>query len=405
MEIFIATQPIFDRNRNVYAYEILYRRNNINAYDASSGADEASSKVMIGAFQTMGLDKLTNGKPAFINFTDRLVKEGVATLFPKEKLVVELLETITPDSLIIEKCKELKQKGYQLALDDFVMKEEFLPLIELADIIKIDFLVSSRRECADIVKTYGPKGIRFLAEKIETNEDYKFAMDIGYTYFQGYFFSKPLIRSTKDISPLKFNYLKLLTIINQPETEFKDLETIISRDISLTYKLLKLVNSPGYGFVSTIKSIRQALTILGEKELRKWISLIALRGIGEDVPNDLLKKAIIRGRFMELTAKKSSLSSHSLDLFSLGLFSMIDMIMGQPKEEILQDIKLPVRIYDALFHQKGTYYDFLNLIINYENAAWDEVSRLLETCGINEGVISDAYVNAILWSNDILNLS
>lgn len=184
MNIFIARQPIFDVSMNVYGYELLYRSGNINSFTALD-ADYASSHVMINSLCVLGLDKLTDGRNAFINFTGNLLKQDVATLFPKEGLVIEILENVNPERDIIDRCMELKKRGYRIALDDFVLREDYIPLIELADIIKVDFLSSSSEEKKSVVNRFKGRNIKFLAEKVETHEEFQQAKEWGYTYFQG----------------------------------------------------------------------------------------------------------------------------------------------------------------------------------------------------------------------------
>jgi c-di-GMP-related signal transduction protein len=208
MDIFLARQPIFDKNQNVFAYELLYRDGTVNAYSAGD-ADMASSNVL-NSLVLVGLENLTGGKRAFVNFTAELIRQGVATLFPRDQIAIELLENIKPSQDVIESCKALKKKGYLIVLDDFVYQEDYRPLVDLADIIKMDFQATPGILRRDIVKRLSNGRIRFLAEKIETIEEFQEALNLGYTLFQGYFFSRPIILSAQDISPLKMNYLQLI---------------------------------------------------------------------------------------------------------------------------------------------------------------------------------------------------
>lgn len=396
MNIFLARQPIFDRNQNVFAYELLYRDGTVNAYTGRDG-DAASSNVILNSFGLVGLENLTGGKKAFINFTSELIRQGVATLFPKDQLVIELLESIAPDRDIIESCREIKKKGYCLALDDFVFQEAYLPLIELADIIKIDFMNTSPDGRKNIVKFLGNGRIRFLAEKIETLQEYEQAREYGYTYFQGYFFSKPDILSAKDISPLKMNYLQLIRQVNDPDMDFDKISDIVIRDVSLSYKLLKLVNSAAFGFRNRITSIKHALVILGVREIRKWVSLIALKGINEGQPHEVIQLSLVRARFCEQLAKCMNMSANAQELFLVGLFSCLDVLMNRPMDEIIQTLYLPDGVRQALVQKTGPYGEAYQMVLSYEKADWDAVSSTYDSCHVRSESISESYMEAIQW--------
>ena len=245
MDIFIARQPIFDIRQNVFAYELLYRSGIKNLYAGING-DQASSEVIGSSFLLFGLENLTMGKKAFINFTRKLLEDEVATLLPKESIVVEVLENVEPDKQMLSACIKLKELGYQLALDDFAYDPRFEPFIDLVDIIKVDFLQTSPQDRAALVQRIGNKNIKFLAEKVETKEDFNQALQAGYSYFQGYFFSKPNIVSGKDITSFKLTYLQLLQEIGKPDLDFDELEETIKRDVALSYKLLRYINSAAF---------------------------------------------------------------------------------------------------------------------------------------------------------------
>lgn len=279
MDVYVARQPIFDINQKVQAYELLFRSGLDNFFPDIDG-DVATSKVISNSFISIGLDELTKGKKAFINFTRKLIVNGAASALPKEVMTIEVLESIEPDEEVLEALFILKHQGYTIALDDFVLKPKFQPFIDLADIIKIDFMGTKKIDRWRIVNSYESKGITFLAEKIETSEEFHEAKDIGYTLFQGYFFCKPEIIQGTDIPGYKINYLELLKEINTPNIDFDKMEAIIKRDVSLSFKLLKLINSVAYSFYNKIKSIKHALVLLGILEIKKWLYLVALTEIG-----------------------------------------------------------------------------------------------------------------------------
>ncbi|NYE57018.1 EAL and HDOD domain-containing protein [Carboxydothermus ferrireducens] len=244
MKVFVARQPIFDKKEKVVAYELLYRSGKINHFDGSNG-DRATASVIINSLFRIGLENLTNGKLAFINFTENLLKEGIPLIFNKNLLVVEILEDITPDKELLQALRFLKGKGFKIALDDFIFNLGNTPdeLLNMADIIKVDFLANSLKDRKTIPQKFRNKKIEFLAEKVETKEEYEEAIKAGYSFFQGYFFSKPEIVSGKDISASKLTYMQILNELNKREPNFDYIAELIEANVSLTYELLRLVNS------------------------------------------------------------------------------------------------------------------------------------------------------------------
>lgn len=400
MDIFLARQPIFNTKQNAYAYEILYRSGYINSFSGIE-ADEASSKVIIDTFQTFGIKNLTNGKPAFINFSENLIKEQIATLFPNDILVVEVLETVNPDENIIEKCKSLKKWGYTIALDDFVYKPEYEALLDFADIIKIDFVNSKRADIEKIITSLKNRHIVFLAEKVETHEEFEYAKRLGFTLFQGFFFSRPEILTTSRLSPLKVNYLQLVSKVNQVEINFDEIAEIISRDLSLTYNLLMLVNSAAFGLRKKINFVKQAIVIIGEKNIRKWVTLIALIGMGEDKPDEVVRLSLIRARFAELISHITKFKNRSDDLFLTGLFSLLDVILDRPLSETLNDVNAPHDVRDALLNKSGEFGSIYKIILLYEKGQWEDIRAHADLLNIDHREVIDAYINALLWYNKL----
>lgn len=397
MDVYLARQPIFNKNRKLYGYELLYRNSQINSFNCSDG-DKASTDVMINSFHLFGIQNITGGKRAFINFTDNLLKEGIATLFPKKDLVIEILETVQPCADIIISCNDLKNKGYTLALDDFVFSEEYMPLIAMADIIKVDFMSTAPQVCQSLVKSLKNRSIKFLAEKIETNEEFEKAKRWGYSLFQGYFFSKPVILSVHDVSPIKLNYLQLIQRANAPEFDFEQIADIVQRDLSLSYKLLRMVNSVAFGLRNRIKSVRQALVMLGAKEIKKWVSLIAIRGIGDDHPEEIITTSLVRARFLEQLSVEYDKSINHDACFLTGLFSTLDVLMNRPMTEILKEIAITDDIVEALIHNEGRMGQAYRLILAYEKADWGQVTALCATLGCDQSKVSDIYLEALTWS-------
>jgi EAL and modified HD-GYP domain-containing signal transduction protein len=396
METFIARQPIFDRQQKVYAYELLFRASFDNFFDYPN-PDEATAKVIAHSFSLLGVDAIAGGKLALINLTrDALLKEYI-TLLPNELFAAEILEDVEPDAAVIAICRRLKQAGYTLALDDFVGDECYRPLVELADIIKVDFLATSPESRRDMTYRFAAPNIRFLAEKVETREAFQEALDTGYSYFQGYFFSQPLIMSRKEVPAFKLKLFRVLQAINRPELDFKRLEDLIKRDASLTYKLLCYINSAFFGLRHKITSLMHALVLLGELEVRKLVSLIALTTMGKDKPEELAVLAAVRAKFCESLAPLFGLAHRSQDLFSLGMFSLIDAIVDQPLPDILQVLPLADDVKAALLGEDNRLREIYAFSLAYEEGAWEQVSALASRLSLSEADLPLLYRRALEW--------
>lgn len=402
-EVHVARQPIFDINLNVFGYELLFRDHSRDtAYNGKNG-DQATHDVIANSFLLIGIEQLTGGKKAFINFTANSLRANLPASLPSEVVVVEILENIIPDEAILQSCRTLKRKDYLLALDDFVFAPEYLPLIKLADIIKVDFLATSRKEQQLLPSLLKNFPVKFLAEKVETQDDFLNAVQMGYSYFQGYFFCKPVILSGKTLPEFQINYFHILQEINRPELEFTQIETIIKRDISLTYKLLKFINSSFFGFRGKISSLRQALTLLGPKELTKWVSLLVLKKIGQDKPGELIAQSLIRARFAENLATGRLSAAKVANAFLIGMFSYIDVLLDRPMGEVLTEIPLDQEIKNVLL-RKGNNELFIlaQLIQAYEKGDWVISSSSAAQIGIDEHTVLKSFQEALQWSHVLM---
>ncbi|HBV68031.1 MAG TPA: diguanylate phosphodiesterase, partial [Clostridiales bacterium] len=300
----------------------------------------------------MHLPELTGGGKAFVNFSkDTLIKE-IGFLLPVELTVVEVLERVDIDGDVIEACRKLREKGYIIALDDFVFNESYLPLLDIAHIIKIEFPVVEYDVQRELIKKYKSK-IRFLAEKVETREEYQIAYDMGYDYFQGYFFSKPVIIKEKEIDSLNINLIKIMELLDHDDPEYQKIAEIIGTDLGLSYKLLKLANSAFFGSRNKILHIKQALVQLGLIEIKKWIYVMMLKDIQTVENRELIKNCLIRAKFMELMAVETGKGNHQFEYFLTGMFSSVDVLMNRDMEEIVNGLFLPDSVKDALLGREN----------------------------------------------------
>jgi len=401
MDIFIARQPIFTPKEKVYGYEILYRESSENKFKDTE-PDKATTNVLLNTFESFGPQIITNEKLAFINFTESLLKENIADLFPKEYLVVELkLSTLQKEDNFTH-LDNLKKNKYKISVDNFHLDFNENLITKYADIIKIDFYKFEKEDIAKIANTFKNKNVKLLAEKLETQEDFKLAKNLGFDLFQGYFFKKPEILLTQNLAPLKISYLQLLIKLNEDELDLVELSNIISRDLGLTYRLLKMVNTLSFSLRREVDSVKDALILLGDIKTRKWISVIVLTELSNDRPEELVRTSLVRAKFAELLSSKAKMENKSDVLFLSGLFSMIDVILNKPLEDILKELNISKEVKDSLLDEDDKLYKFLNLIISYEKGNWEKVSEIGDAFNLNTEDISDCYMNSLAWYLKIL---
>ncbi|OGO86311.1 MAG: hypothetical protein A2Y22_02230 [Clostridiales bacterium GWD2_32_59] len=407
MDIFVARQPIFDTKKNVFAYELLYRDSSVNKYTETDG-NKATAAVLANSFMEIGYDTITNGKKAFINFTEELLHMGAPTLFPKELIVIEILEDVEPTAVLVGKCIEFKEKGYTIALDDFEYRyiSKYKSLLKVIDILKVDWLLNSVGEQINIVKEIkkiNPK-IKFLAEKIETNTDYEEALKSGYSLFQGYFFSKPTIIKGIAGQSSKLNYLQIINEIAKSNPDFDNITHVIERDPVLALQLLKLINSVTYRSIQRVTSVHEALVRLGMKEINKWVSVLMLRETTKEKPIEVMRTSLVRAYFMEGLVSTTILKNRKSEAFLFGLFSLVDVLFNYSKEELLCDIPLNDDVKSALLGKENEFSKIFKIITCYEKAEWDELEEHMKekNITINPFQISEFYYNALKLAENLI---
>jgi EAL and modified HD-GYP domain-containing signal transduction protein len=400
MEVYVARQPIFNRDMGVHGYELLYRRSLNNFYE---GLDDkqATAELINNSFLVFQLDELTSGTTAFINFSEELLEREIPLLLPKEKVVVEILEQVEPTESVIRACNSLKEKGYVLALDDYEFQDNYSSLIEIADIIKIDFQRVNYDKQREMLKLYKENYDKvFLAEKIETREEHKLAMDMGYDLFQGYFYCKPIISRGVEIGGLHTNAIQILNELNKDEPDYQKITEIIEKDLDLTYKLLKAVNCVFFGSRKKIYSIKQALIRFGLEEIKKWIFIIILKEIKVLENEEFIKNSLIRGKLMELFSIELGIKQRHLEFFLTGIFSSIDKLLNREMEEIICDLPLTSDVKDALLGRENEIRQVLDFILCFEVANWNHVDELL-SFKLEKEVIMSNYIKALKWVSNL----
>ncbi len=401
VKTFIARQPIFDRQGEVFAYELLFRSGTENSYDGSR-PEMATSRVIVDNLLMMDLESLLGGKPAFINATREALVQDHMTILPPEKTVVEIVETIPPTRDVMDACSRLKAAGYRIALDDFSDSPDSRLFLPSADFVKVDFLASDAEAQARMMKTYGRAARAFVAEKLETPESFRTASELGYRYFQGYFFSRPAILTGQRLAGSRARYLDLLKEFSRVELSFDRLEEILRRDVSISYRLLRYINSAHFGLRYKVASLKQALLLLGEIELRKWLSVIALAALLEDKPDELFVHSIIRARFCESLAAASGMVGREPACFIMGMFSLLDALMDRPLPEILVEIPVEDEIRNALLGQENVLNRVLSCALAYERGDWEEYLSRCGHLGFDPDFSADLYLDAVAWGQDSL---
>jgi c-di-GMP-related signal transduction protein len=398
---FLARQPIFNSERVVYGYELLYRSGAGNYYDAPS-VDMASASTADNLL-LFGIDRLTPSCRSFINCTRDFLVRDFATMLPKDRVVLEMLETIEIDDEVLAACRRLKQLGYLLALDDFLDRPEWQPMVALADFIKVDLLATSADDQLRLVQTYAPMKIRLLAEKVETYDDFHRTRQWGYTYFQGFFFSRPEMLSRRDIPANKLNYLLVLQAVNREQMDIEDISHRIKAEASLSFRLLRYLNSPAFPLIVEVHSIPHALSLLGERGVRKWVSMIAVACMAEGKPAELVALPLTRARFCELLGIRSGKPESASNLFLLGLLSAMDAILDMPMSDVLREISIGEDIRNALLGKSNGLRKILDLVMNYERGNWDEISREARGLGFADEVIIQRYLDSVDWAQQVLS--
>ncbi len=397
-EKFIARQPILDTKLRVFAYELLFRGGPHNAFQPYANA---SSSVIADSITLFDLQMLTGSAKAFVNLDETALRLGAARLLPADRIVVEILETVPPTEEIINICRELRADGYQLALDDFMDEPALAPLVEIAQFLKVDFQLMDIEARERLAKKYRGGDIALLAEKVETKAEMEEARSLGFQYFQGYFFCKPSMLETKDISGNKLIQMQLLTAVARPELDFQAIEALLKQDPSLLYRLLRYLNSPVLGLRSEVRSIQHAITMLGEKEFRRWASIFALVSMMNGKSPELIRTALTRAYFCEEFSAQAGLSAQSSTLFLMGLLSLSDALLDRPMKEVLDSLAVAPELKAALCGGDNKLGDVYHLLLAMERAEWPNLTTCAARLGCPESSIPDSYQQAIQKASNI----
>lgn len=371
-DIFVARHPILKRNSKLYGYELLFRSSLKNYFDPTKDGSQATSNVITNTFSLFGINSVTVGKKAFINFNTEMLLGEYPSLFPKNVTVVEVLESVEVTPEIVQACANLVKKGYLLALDDFEYSEAWIPLLEMAHIIKFDIRMSGLAKVEEDLAKVEKYNVKLLAEKVETLAEYDATFAMGFDLFQGYYFCRPQIIEGKDIPGSKLQYLHILRLLQDADYSFEQMAQLISRDVSLSYKLLKYVNSAGFGARVEVTSLQSAIALVGDVDMRKWLSLTMISYLADDKPEELLCLSIQRAVFCEEVGRKLGKGvEFTKQCFLAGMFSLLDVLLGKPMDYLLEELSLADSIKKCLLEKPTSPLGIvLFLAKSYERADW-----------------------------------
>ena len=400
-EVFVARQPILTSKMRVYGYELLYRNGAENAYMGTDGA-AATSHVITSTFLNIGMERLVQNARAFINFDRKLLLSSVPFALPPDRVVIELLETIEPDDAVMNRCAELRQRGYMLALDDVVSADRCRePLVRMAHIMKVDVCATDESKRRELATTFLKNGKVLLAEKVETPQEFEAASRLGFAYFQGYFFARPKTVHGPDVRPSSFRRCKLLECTSAEDFSLESVEQILAGEAELAYQLLRYLNSARFAWRDRIRSVRHALALLGVEEIRRWSAIVALCGIARGRPEALLSFSVIRARFCEVLAKRTELRTRSSELFLMGLMSLLDAILNCPMQEIVSGLPLAADIKDALVGASADSAPAVAyaLVKATERGDSKALAPLARAAGLADDAPAQIYWEAVEWTS------
>lgn len=394
---YVGRQPIYSQDSQTVAYELLFRSSEENHANVVN-EEEATAELLLNVFAEIGLERVVGKLPAFINVSEEFILKGYCRAIPQDKVVIEVLEDVRPTSEVLSALAELKKVGYTLALDDFVYSPELLPLVELANIIKVDLPLVERDELPQHVELLRKFDVQLLAEKVETSEDFAACQELGFDFFQGYFFCRPTVVKGKRVPSNRLTVMRLISKLQAPSITLDEISEIIQTEPTLAYKLLRFVNSSQCGLDHKIDSIKHAVVLVGIHHVKTLCSLTMLAEAAGGKPGELVKTLLVRAKMAELLAahlKQAKTDSY----FLVGLFSAIDALLDLPMEQALERVPVSQEVHEALLNNKGTLGMVLNCVLEYEDGNWDNVvCQLLDATRIK-----NSYLQAIEWADESLS--
>ncbi|AGV17886.1 EAL domain-containing protein [Vibrio alginolyticus] len=400
---YVARQPIFNRKRQTLGYELLFRDGESNAYPSHIDSNRATYRLIVENFLSLGTNPVIASSRCFINFPHQSLVRRLPRSLPKNKIVIEVLETCQPTDELLDAIREFYREGYLIALDDFTLTPEWRRFLPYVHIVKLDIMAMGLEKACELVKTHLAKRVKyhFLAERVETAEEFEQAKAAGFKFFQGYFFSKPLVSQTKYVSPEQVLALQLFREVCAPEPDFTRIESIITQDVALSYKLLRFVNTQAPNLAVEISSFRQALIYLGQDNLKQFVSLVVASYISSNKPRELYHLSLQRAQFCQLMSRYQPFSHLNEQGFMVGLLSILDALLDLSVESLVRQLPLSHSVQQALLHRKGVYGALISLEECYERADWSGVEKITMQLGLPLEEVKLSLGEAARWSQSI----
>jgi EAL and modified HD-GYP domain-containing signal transduction protein len=395
---YVARQPILDVRGRVHGYELLFRAGPEGVF---RGDGDLATRTMLDNTVIFGLEKLTAGLPAFVNCTREALTGELVKVLPPSMTVLEILETLEPTPELIEACRKLKAEGFRLALDDFCWRPGVEPLVELADYIKVDFIQMGLAARAELRKRLGNLCVAMIAEKVETQEEYQQARVEGFTLFQGYYFCRPILLKNRQVPANRISYLELLQMLQGNAIDLRELSQLVKRDAALTYRLLRLVNSPACAVRQEVRSIEAALVIVGEDAFRRIAMLAITSELNTNQPPEILRMAFVRAYFCELAAGLCALERR--EQYLVGLFSMLPAMLQMPMGDLVPALALRQQIRDALLGRVSLESSLLRWTELHERGEWVRCDAIAQSYGLNREELMRCYAEAVVWAETALH--
>jgi EAL and modified HD-GYP domain-containing signal transduction protein len=391
---FAARQPIYDRALDVHAYQLLFRAGDVDHADCDDDNEVAAAGSVVTTFADIGLDALVGKRSGFVKVTRDFVMQGLVPLLPAGRVTLELHRSDVLDPELLAELKRLGELGYMIALDDFVMGDDSLPLLNVAHYVKLDVQGYTREQLAEQVAELKPHNVKLVAARIEDHHTFEFCKETGFDYFQGYFFCRPRTFAGHGIPANRSAQMRMMAVLQDPNCELDDLERAISNDLGLSFRLLRWINSAYFLLPRMVGSVREALMLLGVRNVRSWALLMTLAGI-EDQPSELIRTAMTRAKMCELVAQ--ALDRPDADAhFTVGLFSVVDAFMNTSMPDVLSELRLSPEVSEALLERSGHLSEVLDWVLAYERGHFERLTPSPRA----DAVLRDAYVVALRFADE-----
>jgi c-di-GMP-related signal transduction protein len=397
---YVARQPILDLRGRVHGYELLFRNGREQSF---RGDIDQATRTMLDNTVIFGLEQLTGGLTAFVNCTREALTDNLVDILPPSMCVLEILENVEPTPDLVDACRNLKKAGFRLALDDFTWQPKFEPLIELANYIKVDFTISNAKEREELLKRVHGAPIAMLAEKIETQEEYKQACAEGFTLIQGYYFCRPQLIENRKVPANRLSHIEILRLLHEETLDLPEVARLVKRDASLTYRLLRLINSPMFSMRYQVRSVEAALMAIGEDVFRRIATLAIASELNANQTVELLRMAFVRGRFCELAAELCELDP--TEQYLLGLLSLLPAMLQVPMRQLAPDLPLREAIRVALMGEAVPERRILEWLVAHEHGNWTACDAIAAEYKLDQEALLRTYEDAVIWAESALQFA